>query len=348
MSKAGQARSSSCKLTPKILQRCQSENSLPFAAFHFIAGLSTGIVSASLLQPADLLKTRVQQSGSASLYPIFQEIRKGPNTLRQLWRGTLPSVIRTGLGSALYFSTLNALRQHVASSNILASTGFVANSHSGSRNSSSTLPQLSNLANLSTGAVARASAGLVMMPVTIIKIRFESSLYSYKSLLGAAGAILKSEGIKGFFTGFGATAIRDAPYAGLYVLFYEQSKRRLSQIQSAAPTIETLGFQNSMTTTKSVPINFLSGVVAAGLATTLTNPFDAVKTRLQLMPGKYGNMLTAARTMIKEDGFKSFFDGLGLRVGRKAISSALAWTLYEELIRRAESRWREKTEGALT
>lgn len=312
------------------------------SSFHFVAGLSTGILSASLLQPADLLKTRVQQSGSVSLLRTFQGIIRGPNSLKQLWRGTLPSVIRTGFGSALYFSTLNALRQHVAKSNILTSTGLLVASHGDLRSSSSSLPQLSNVANLATGAAARASAGLIMMPVTIIKVRYESSLYSYKSIWGAATAIMKSEGVKGFFSGFGATAIRDAPYAGLYVLFYEQAKRRFSQLRDAAPTVNTLGLQSGMTSSKSVPINFLSGVLAAGFATAITNPFDAVKTRLQLMPERYGNMIQATQKMIKEDGFKSLFDGLGIRMARKAISSALAWTLYEELVRRAEVRWEEK------
>lgn len=250
-------------------------------------------------------------------------------------------MIRTGFGSALYFSGLNALRQHVASSNILASTGLVVASEGDLRRSSSSLPQLSNAANLATGAAARASAGLIMMPVTIIKVRYESSLYSYKSLWGAATAIFQSEGIKGFFSGFGATAIRDAPYAGLYVLFYEQAKRRFSQLREVAPTVDTLGLQGGMTSSKSVSINFLSGILAAGFATAITNPFDAIKTRLQLMPGRYGNMIKAGQRMIKEDGFKSLFDGLGLRMGRKAISSALAWTLYEELVRRAEVRWEE-------
>ena len=320
---------------------------LHFPAFHFIAGLCTGILSASLLQPADLLKTRVQQASSTSLRQTFREIINGPNTLKQLWRGTLPSVIRTGFGSALYFSTLNALRQYVARSNILTSTGLVAASRGSGRSSSSSLPQLSNIANLTTGATARASAGLIMMPITIIKVRYESSLYSYKSIWGAGTAILKSEGIKGFFSGFGATAIRDAPYAGLYVLFYEQSKRRLGQIRDVAHKAEALGFQSGTTNGTSVSINFLSGGFAAGLATAITNPFDAVKTRLQLMPGKYGNMIKASQTMIKEDGFKSLFDGLGLRMGRKATSSALAWTLYEEMIRRAEMRWEEKAQAVI-
>ncbi|KAL8665445.1 MAG: hypothetical protein Q9168_007697 [Polycauliona sp. 1 TL-2023] len=303
------------------------------------------MISASLLQPVDLLKTRVQQARSISLLHTFRDITRQPNSVRQLWRGTLPSVIRTGFGSALYFSTLNALRQHVFRSNILASTGIVSVSrHTARSSSSSSLPQLSNLANLTTGAIARASAGLIMMPVTVIKVRYESSLYSYQSLLGAGTAILKNEGIRGFFAGFGATAIRDAPYAGLYVLFYEQSKRHLSQTKDATSAGEAL--LEDMGRSSALSINFVSGVLAAGLATAITNPFDAVKTRLQLMPGKYANMVQASRQMVVEEGFRSLFDGLALRAGRKALSSALAWTVYEELVRRAESKWVE-AEGAL-
>ncbi len=183
------------------------------------------------------------------------------------------------------------------------------------------------------------------MPVTVIKVRYESSLYSYRSISEAGKAILKSEGVKGFFTGFGATAIRDAPYAGLYVLFYEESKRRLSQLQSATISAEELRLPTGMAISKSVSINFLSGVLAAGLATAITNPFDAVKTRLQLMPENYGNMIKASQRMIREEGFKSFFNGLGLRMGRKAISSALAWTIYEELIKNPDTSLEEKSKG---
>ncbi|KAL8964114.1 MAG: hypothetical protein Q9183_004688 [Haloplaca sp. 2 TL-2023] len=305
----------------------------PSSTFHFVAGLGTGILSAAILQPADLLKTRVQQSRSTSLIQTFRDITREPNSLHQLWRGTLPSVIRTGFGSALYFSTLNALRQHVFQSNQLLSTAAVSsqttNPTTGARpaSSSSSLPQISNLANLTTGAIARASAGLITMPITILKVRYESSLYTYSSIRSASTAIFRQEGLKGFFSGFGATAIRDAPYAGLYVLFYEQSKKRLSQVK------EVTGVASS------VSINFGSGVLAAALATAVTNPFDAVKTRLQLMPGKYANMVQASRRMVKEEGVRSLFDGLALRAARKALSSALAWTMYEEMLRRAEGQW---------
>ena len=185
------------------------------------------------------------------------------------------------------------------------------------------------------------------MPVTVIKVRYESSLYAYTSMWQAGTAILKAEGVKGLFSGFGATAVRDAPYAGLYVLFYEHLKRRLGQVQEAKPVSMTPDSQRGMKSSTALSINFVSGILAAGIATAITNPFDAVKTRLQLMPRKYGNMFKASRLMVREEGFRSLFDGLGLRMGRKALSSAVAWTLYEELVRRAEMNVKNNNEAAL-
>jgi len=151
--------------------------------------------------------------------------------------------------------------------------------------------------------------------------------------------------LRGFFSGFGATAIRDAPYAGLYVLFYEQLKKRLSILSQRVlvPGKPDVGMKGST----SASINFGSGVIAAGAATAITNPFDSIKTRIQLKPKEYRNIIQAGRRMIREDGVKSLFDGLALRMSRKAMSSALAWTLYEELIRRAELTWRRSHGGEL-
>ena len=180
------------------------------------------------------------------------------------------------------------------------------------------------------------------MPMTVIKVRYESNLYAYRSIIGAGKDILKTEGLRGFFSGFGATAIRDAPYAGLYVLFYEQLKKRLSLLSQK---VSVAG--GTMKGSTSASINFGSGVVAAGLATAITNPFDAIKTRIQLKPKEYRNMVYAAQKIIREDGVKALFDGLALRMSRKALSSALAWTLYEELIRRAEHTWTSTQKGVL-
>jgi solute carrier family 25, member 38 len=175
------------------------------------------------------------------------------------------------------------------------------------------------------------------MPLTVIKVRYESDLYSYPSLRNAASHIYRSHGVRGFFSGFGVTAVRDAPYAGLYVLFYEEMKKRLSSLAMAyrlrrgnRPSEFQLG------NTLAVSINFTSGILAGAGCSVVSNPFDAVKTRIQLQPNEYRNMIQAGRKMVVDDGFRSLWNGLALRMSRKALSSALAWTVYEELIRRAE------------
>lgn len=173
------------------------------------------------------------------------------------------------------------------------------------------------------------------MPITVIKVRFESNYYAYRSLASAARGIYTTEGARGFFAGFGATAIRDAPYAGLYVVFYEWSKKYGSTL-AAGDNGTVTGRLAGMT---SAGVNFTSSLLAASAATAITNPPDAIKTRLQLRPQKYRNTLQAAKLMLNEEGVKSLFDGLALRMTRKALSSALAWTVYEEFIRRAETKW---------
>ena len=50
-------------------------------------------------------------------------------------------------------------------------------------------------------------------------------MYQYRSIAEAIKSISRTEGLKGFFYGYGTTALRDAPYAGFYVLFFEQCKR---------------------------------------------------------------------------------------------------------------------------
>ncbi|KAI3397493.1 hypothetical protein diail_10705 [Diaporthe ilicicola] len=308
--------------------------------FHFVAGLGSGLLSAVLLQPIDLLKTRVQQSGHHSLTVAFREIRSQPRVLPALWRGATPSALRTGFGSAIYFTSLNAIRNSVSRVPFLAAdggAGALVAARDGRHSSS--LVKLSNTGNLLAGAVARTFAGMTLMPLTVIKVRYESNLYSYGSIAAASRDIFRKEGLRGFFSGFGATAMRDAPYAGLYVLFYEQSKKRLSSLTGGGDVKEparTKIMTPAMGVSMAATINFGSGVIAGAACSAISNPFDAVKTRIQLQPGVYRNTFHAARMMVTQEGLRSLADGLALRMSRKAMSSALAWTVYEELIRRAE------------
>lgn len=272
---------------------------------HLIAGFTGGLTSAVILQPFDLLKTRLQQS---QLKKLLQIIRDLPS-VKTLWTGTVPSVLRTSIGSSLYLTSLNITRSYIAK-------------HSGGAvlSKSSKLPQLPMYQNLLTGAFARGAVGYLTMPITVVKTRYESDFYHYKSLGQAVRSIYKeTNGIRGFFLGSGSTIARDAPYAGLYVLLYEKFKVSLGKYTGGQ-------FQDVLT-------NSLSAMIAASTATTLTTPFDMIKTRIQIDPGHYGNFFQACRLIVRQENILRLFDGLSLRLVRKTLSAGIAWGLYEEILK---------------
>ncbi|ODV70862.1 solute carrier family 25 member 38 [Cyberlindnera jadinii NRRL Y-1542] len=282
---------------------------------HLIGGFAGGLTSAVILQPFDLVKTRLQQQPSGSIPDTLRTL----SSYKELWRGTLPSAVRTSVGSALYLTSLHAFRSVLAKSHNSSATNVSG--------SSSSLPKLSMAENLVTGGLTRGFVGFVTMPITVLKVRYESTVYQYDSLLGAVRSIHQTEGVKGFFRGFTATCMRDAPYAGLYVLFYEQCKMVLPKM---LPNVDT---GTTLSVSKSAMINSLSAFSAASIATTITGPFDTIKTRMQLKPLEFTGFWQAGVKIVREEGAIRLFDGLSLRLTRKAFSAGIAWGIYEEIIK---------------
>ncbi|CAG8813622.1 7060_t:CDS:10 [Gigaspora margarita] len=249
-----------------------------------------------------------------------------------LWRGAIPTIMRNVPGTALYYSTLSDIRRLFSLRHRINSSSPIPQRST----TSSSLPVLSNIENLIAGMVARGSIGFVMMPITVVKIRYESNLYKYKSIWGALSSIIKTDGIKGLFYGYGATAIKDAPTSGLNVLFYERFKLALQERfddvwiwQDYGNFSWSANYSSSLSPTA---MHMISGTFAGSMSAFITQPFDMLKTRIQLKPSEYSNMFRGASKVLKEEGFLRFFDGLTLRLGRKTMQNAIGWTLFEALV----------------
>ncbi|KAF8935442.1 mitochondrial carrier domain-containing protein [Dissophora ornata] len=303
---------------------------------HLIGGAVSGFCACVFVQPLDLIKTRLQQQQQAHLAFIKQGGQAGltiaplestiwktvfgivkEGSVLSLWRGTVPTIVRNVPGAAMYFTVLNESRT------LLARRKINGVERADTVSGTSALPKLSNTENLVAGGASRAAIGFVMMPATVIKVRYESNLYNYNSMSGAFMSIFRTEGIRGLWAGFGATAMRDAPLAGLYVLFYEQCKTKLGALKATSAYFDV-----------STPtIHMVSGIAAGFLSTTLTHPFDMLKTRMQLKPTEYKNVFQGARKVLMEEGAIGFLDGIFVRTIRKSIHSAISWTVYEEVVR---------------
>ncbi|OBZ83723.1 Solute carrier family 25 member 38 [Choanephora cucurbitarum] len=300
---------------------------------HLAGGAISGMTACTILQPLDLIKTRLQQQRQDHLAFLKEAKSKGlkispktsniystvkdivhSNGYSGLWRGTIPTIMRNVPGSALYFFALSEIRE------VLTRTG---------RSWQPILNKpISNTAdyrrweNLVSGSAARGAVGYIMMPITVVKVRYESNFYNYSSLSQAFKSIIKTDGFRGLFAGYGATFIRDAPFAGIYLFFYEGCKT----------------WANGYTMANHIPIaniivNMSSGVVAGMAATCTTQPFDMLKTRMQLKPMFYRNMIQSAKKVYREEGLLGFFDGISVRLIRKPLNSAISWTIYEEVVR---------------
>ena len=261
----------------------------------FLAGALSGSCTTVLLQPFDLIKTRVQQEPHSSVWSQARRVLHTDGPLG-FWTGVTPSLWRTVPGIGLHFASY-----HLLSSQL---------SHDGQPSS------LSSLQSLTVGGLSRVFAGTVLMPMTVVKTRWEAGggRFDYKGggVVGAVRTIIRLEGVRGLVSGLLPTILRDAPYSAIYLMFYNNLKQ-----VTTAQTDHKRSLQH-----------FMCGLVAGALATVLVQPADVVKTELQLSQERVSHWRVVSQ-IYSHRGVRGFFVGLGPRVVRKSLMSALAWTVYE-------------------
>uniref|UniRef100_A0A3P9B287 Mitochondrial glycine transporter n=1 Tax=Maylandia zebra TaxID=106582 RepID=A0A3P9B287_9CICH len=260
----------------------------------FMCGSLSGTCSTLLFQPLDLVKTRLQtlQTGvQVGMVSVLLSVVRTERLLG-LWKGVSPSFVRTIPGVGIYFSTYYSLKQHFLQDRCPGAAEAVL-----------------------LGGGARTVAGVVMLPVTVVKTRFECGRYSYGSVIGALRSVCQTEGPAALFSGLMATLLRDVPFSGIYVMFYSQTKASLPKgnTSPAAPVA-----------------NFSCGVLAGVLASLITQPADVVKTHVQVNPQL--KTAEAIRYIYMEYGLQGFFRGAVPRSLRRTMMAAMAWTVYEQMM----------------
>jgi solute carrier family 25 protein 38 len=149
-----------------------------------------------------------------------------------------------------------------------------------------------------------------MMPITVVKVRFESNLYNYANISSALNTIVKKEGVRGLFSGFGATAMRDAPFAGIYIVFYERCKTYLNGSESITYTKDPSIPSPKQDYSLQIFTNMTAGLIGGFGATLCTQPFDLMKSRIQLDPSQYPNSFVALKKIIHDQGKNDIFTSL--------------------------------------
>lgn len=164
------------------------------------------------------------------------------------------------------------------------------------------------------GFTARSFVSFALLPVTVVKVRYESGKFKYATLTSAIKTAYLHDG----WIGVTPTILRDTLFSGFYYMIYTHLKS--SQLISQCPD-----------GTRTHARNFLCGVVSGVVASIVTNPLDVIKTKIQVQQG--GNRESfksvVSYTLSQPRGYLAFLDGVVPRGVRRTLIAATTWTIYE-------------------
>lgn len=316
-----------------------------------VASSISGVLTRVPCHPIDTVKARMQTQtwvvshsetkGSVKYSNFAQGLSSvwKAEGLKGLYRGFGPTALGSLPASCLYFTTYEVTK----------STLHENTSSNGATESSFYVHSIA-------GLVAEIISCVLWVPVDVIKERMQiqqvpisSNVQQLKQVHGdrfygsgldAVRSIFRTEGVKGFYRGYGATVLSFGPFSAIYFTVYEQLKRAL---ESAWMPTRAKG--DSYVTT--VPMGFLfgAGALAGGSASFITNPLDLVKLRLQVQRQiiatanegvgesqyHYKNMLDGLIKLGRHEGAAGMFRGVGARVAFHAPATALSMALFEKL-----------------
>ncbi|KAJ2450151.1 hypothetical protein GGF42_004564 [Coemansia sp. RSA 2424] len=141
------------------------------------------------------------------------------------------------------------------------------------------------------------------------------SVYPLVRTGGFLKEIYLREGVKGWYAGLGPSLAGIIPARAIQFFTYGNGKRILAQWNDGRET----------------PLVQLSAAgFAAIVTTTATSPIWMVKTRMQILRGKYTNSLTCLRSIIEKEGIWGLYKGTSASY-LGASESAIQWMIYERL-----------------
>lgn len=198
--------------------------------------------------------------------------------------------------------------------------------------------------HLVAGISAGALTSFLLNPLDLIKVRFQvadgtarSAVPNYTGVVSAFREVVKGEGFRGLYKGVAPAMSGSAISWGLYFYFYERIKGWHVN-EGHAGKDGRLGTFTHMS----------SAMTAGACCVFLTNPLWLVKTRLQLQVEKatapatagsgkapYGGMLGALRAIVREEGFRGLYRGLGPAL-LLTSHGAVQFGVYEEMKRLLE------------
>ncbi|KAK7246217.1 hypothetical protein RIF29_41077 [Crotalaria pallida] len=290
--------------------------------FHII-GAILFTVQAGLLHPTAVVKTRMQVTGSG-----LSQMRGMSVFTHILRHDGVPGIFR-GFGT----SAIGSVPGRVLALTSLEMSKDIVLKYTEGRG----IPEASRigLANAVAGMVSNLVSCVYFVPLDVICQRLmvqgiPGTTYC-RGPFDVIRKVVKTEGFRGLYRGFGLTAVYQSPASALWWGSYGAAQHMIWR---------SLGYkddtENKPTHVEMATVQATAGMVAGACSSVITTPIDTVKTRLQVMDN-YGSgrpsVLKTAKTLLKEDGWWGFYRGFGPRFLNMSLYGTTMIVTYE-LIKR--------------
>ncbi|XP_062212446.1 uncharacterized protein LOC133913334 [Phragmites australis] len=282
------------------------------------AGMFSGVTVA--LYPVSVIKTRMQvASGDAvrrNALATFRNILK-MDGVPGLYRG-FATVITGAVPTRIIF--LTALETTKAASLKLVEPFKLSE------------PVQAAIANGLAGLSASTCSQTAFVPIDVISQKLMVQGYSgharYKGGIDVARKIIKADGIKGLYRGFGLSVMTYAPSSAVWWASYGSSQRIIWRALGHFHDKEDAPSQ-----LKIVGVQATGGVIAGAVTSFVTTPIDTIKTRLQVMDNQKLKATEVVKRLVAEDGWKGLYRGLGPRFFSSSAWGTSMIVCYEYLKR---------------
>ncbi|KAJ4897764.1 putative mitochondrial adenine nucleotide transporter BTL1 [Raphanus sativus] len=166
-----------------------------------------------------------------------------------------------------------------------------------------------------SGALAGAMTKAVLAPLETIRTRMIVGVGS-KTIPGSFLEIIQKQGWVGLWAGNEINMIRIVPTQAIELSTFECVKRAMTSGQEKLKKIdkakiEVCGFSFSPPSISWISPVAVAGA-AAGIASTLVcHPLEVIKDRLTVSPEIYPSLSLAVPRILRDDGIRGFYAGLG-------------------------------------
>lgn len=327
---------------------------------HLVAGSAAGCSAVLLLHPFDVIKTRLQvQDGTPGHLPTYRGTLHAVRAIisTEGWRGMYAGLTPSLIGSTVSWGAYLYLYEEIKSwhrnrkqvhskegDRLTASWNLISAAEAGAMVCCVTNPiwliktrlALQQHPVPSSAAAARLSSQHTTAPTAAGPAT--SAGRAYKGVIDAFATIGRTEGLRGYYKGFGPSLVLQTAHGAIQFAVYEELKHQVAAAGGTSSSDQP-GPPDRQLTPAEVSVCGAGSKLVASIA---TYPVQVIRSRLQQRTeGRqlvYRNSWQAVAVAWQREGFRGFYKGLAPSLLRTMPQSAVTLTVYEWMVTVLEGR----------